>query len=102
MSILREHIVKPLTRSSSWRTVRKEHIQNFPYCAICRKKKGLEVHHIVPFHMDPSLELEPTNLVTFCRKHHFIYGHIENWKARNVKIAQTIRVIADLWQRRFL
>ena len=46
-------------RSSGWRSVRNEHIENNPTCAACGRRDGLEVHHIVPYHVDPSKELDP-------------------------------------------
>jgi hypothetical protein len=62
-------------RSPHWPTVRKQHLELHPTCAACGTKEHLEVHHKIPFHDDPSKELDPTNLITFCREHHFEIGH---------------------------
>ena len=76
-------------RSSQWRKVRAEHIANNPCCAACGRKDGLEVHHIVPYHVDPSRELDPTNLITLCGKYcHFVFGHFMDWKSWNENVAR--------------
>ena len=95
MSIIREHIVKRFTRSSKWSKVRKEFVKLYPTCSVCGKKKGLEVHHEIPFHVRPDLELDTNNLVTMCRRHHFAIGHLEYWKAYNGKLIETILYFKD-------
>ena len=76
-------------RSPKWRSVRAEHIKNNPYCAACGRKDGLEVHHIVPYHINPDLELEPSNLITLCGKYcHFIFGHFMDWKSWNENVVR--------------
>ena len=76
-------------RSPKWRSVRAEHIKNHPECAACGRKDGLEVHHIVPYHINPDLELEPSNLITLCGKYcHFIFGHFMDWKSWNENVVR--------------
>lgn len=62
-------------RSSKWSAVRAEHVQHHPDCIACGSRLQLNVHHVQPFHVHPELELEPSNLVTMCREHHFRIGH---------------------------
>ncbi len=83
--LVREFIVKQ-ARSSSWRKVRKRHILQFPECAVCKKTRGMHVHHKQPFHLHPELELEPTNLITLCSTHHLIFGHLGYWKSYNINV----------------
>ena len=45
------------------------------YRYIGRAKDSDDVHHIVPFHQRPDLELVEDNLITLCREHHFRIGH---------------------------
>jgi len=73
-----------------WPKIRKTFIIVNNVCEICGKKKGLEVHHKQPFHLYPELELDSGNLATLCRKHHFIFGHLEYWKSYNPQIESTI------------
>jgi len=74
MSWFREYVKKPLTRSKGWRKTRNKHIKKHPYCAICGREKGLEAHHRKPFKDFPELELDPTNLVTLCRRYPWLKG----------------------------
>lgn len=59
---------------------------NRSVCRCCGSSKNLNVHHIKPFHLDPALECDPTNLVTLCREHHFNIGHKGNWKGENPNV----------------
>lgn len=74
-------------RSPKWTSVRKEHIKNYPTCAACGSSKNLDVHHIIPYHINPSLELDPNNLITLCSKYcHFTFGHFMDWKSWNINV----------------
>ena len=76
-------------RSPKWPAVRKEHITKHPTCQACGSNKKPEVHHIVPVHLDPSLELDPNNLITLCDKYcHFALGHFMNYHSWNVNIVE--------------
>lgn len=76
-------------RSPKWRKVRAEHIEKNPCCAACGRKEGLEVHHIIPYHVDPNKELDPTNLITLCGKYcHFVFGHLMDWKSWNDNVVR--------------
>lgn len=70
-------------RSGSWPRVRREHLQREPACAACGRSKDLEVHHIVPFHQRPELELEESNLITLCGDPcHLVFGHLLDYRRR--------------------
>jgi 5-methylcytosine-specific restriction enzyme A len=76
-------------RSYSWTKIRKEHLRKNNECFVCRRQMDLDVHHIVPVHVDPSRELDPSNLVTLCGKYcHFIFGHLMDWKSWNENIVK--------------
>lgn len=62
-------------RSSEWVSVRNEFVRLHPRCEACGSGYNLNVHHVEPFHLRPDLELEPSNLITLCRDHHFRIGH---------------------------
>lgn len=71
-------------RSKEWSKVRKQHLENYPECQCCGRKDDLDVHHIVPVHVNPSLELNDSNLITLCSKYcHFSIGHLMDWKSWN-------------------
>jgi hypothetical protein len=76
-------------RSSNWRKVRADHLIKFPYCSACGKTKDLEVHHIIPYQIDSSKELDPDNLITLCGTScHFVFGHFMDWKSWNPNILE--------------
>lgn len=63
-------------RSPQWDTVRARFIADGnDSCAVCGTTHDLNVHHVIPFHDDPTKELDPTNLITLCRVHHLLVGH---------------------------
>ncbi|MEP3478013.1 MAG: hypothetical protein ABJZ55_02085 [Fuerstiella sp.] len=76
-------------RSGSWPRVRDEYLKGHPECACCGGTKKLRVHHRLPFHLRPDLELDPENLMTLCEAGkfgincHFLLGHLGNWKRFN-------------------
>lgn len=80
-------------RSSHWPAVRDAHLEECPECAACGGTTDLEVHHVVPFHKDESLELDQKNLITLCRRPsrmcHWVFGHLAlSWSASNQHVRE--------------
>ncbi len=79
-------------RSDHWPATRSIHLRKNPNCALCGGTKKIEVHHIRPFHLDPSLELDPNNLITLCEAGdggincHLAFGHLGNFKQENPNV----------------
>jgi hypothetical protein len=77
-------------RSDKWPEVRKAFLKTHPTCAACGGNKKLEVHHMMPFHIDPSKELDPKNLITLCEEKshndHLIFGHLLDFKSMNPNV----------------
>ena len=89
MGFIREHIIKPATRSPHWSSVRTAHLKTAGTCEACGSDKSLEVHHKQPFHDKPELELDPSNLITLCDGSincHLLVGHLGDWKSFNVDV----------------
>jgi len=81
-----------LVRSSDWRDVRNSVVVEHPYCALCGAEKELEAHHIVPFHINPSLELATNNLAILCRSCHYQLGHGGiSWSYENTNITKVLQ-----------
>lgn len=81
------------TRSSKWSTVRKQHLKENPFCLACGKNTKLEVHHKIPVHISPELELDPSNLVTLCADPcHILFGHLMNFKSYNKTVIEDCSV----------
>jgi hypothetical protein len=78
------------SRSAKWSEVRNDFIKENPLCAVCGKKRvhllSCEVHHKIPFNIRPELELQKWNLITLCRPHHFLFGHLESWSSYNKNV----------------
>lgn len=79
-------------RSPKWDSVRKAHLKRKPWCIVCTTKGSflnrIEVHHVKPFHLHPELELVDDNLISLCRDHHLLFGHLLNWKSYNPKVEE--------------
>ena len=73
-------------RSNQWPKVRKEFLKKHPCCAVCGGDTDIDVHHEIPFHKDPVLELEESNLITLCTPHHFLVGHLMSWRSYNTSV----------------
>ncbi len=90
------HPVLGAARSSQWPAVERAHLAEHPECAVCGSKEQLNVHHVVPFHVRPDLELERSNLITLCRNHHFWWGHLGSWRSWN----PDVREDAAIWRKK--
>lgn len=85
-------------RSPAWPGVRAIHLLKHPACEACGATGAgvqLEVHHVVPFHIDRTKELDPTNLITLCRKGghlgcpcHLTFGHLGNFQRDNPNVRE--------------
>jgi len=86
-------------RSREWSRVRAAHLVLHSECAVCGISSDLQVHHIKPFHLDPSLELDSDNLITLCTSKnwvfncHFLVGHCSNFRYENPWILEDIEKI---------
>jgi len=89
-------------RSSQWPAVRKDFISLNPYCAACGKAENLEVHHIIPYHEAPELELDPDNLISLCDQPgpdncHLNVGHLGDFHQKNPNVrADAHRILASI------
>ena len=75
---------------SRWQSLQKVFVKEHNYCEMCGWKKKLNVHHIVPRHVDSSLALDWNNLITLCRECHFRFGHFLNWQSYNPYIVELV------------
>lgn len=83
-------------RSPAWKRLREQHLRNNPLCEACGADKRVVPHHIVPFHVDPSRELDPLNLVSLCESPtfncHLFFGHLKRWDRHNPKVLEDARM----------
>lgn len=76
-------------RSSLWPAAQRAHLKREWWCRKCGTTNKLQVHHICPFHVDPSKELDPFNMITLCmwsNRCHFVIGHLGNFRLYNTNI----------------
>jgi len=86
--LIREKI-KDHSRSSEWPSVRHEYLKKQSVCEACGSIKNLQVHHVMPFHLHPELELDASNLITLCMSEndcHLLIGHGDDWKCYNPSV----------------
>lgn len=84
-------------RSPKWPTTRRNHLKLHPACEITGSTKDVEVHHRKSFHEFPSLENDPTNLVSLRRDVHLIFGHLGDWSSTNENLDNDIII----WKEKF-
>ena len=92
-------LVRPeMPRSPSWPSLERHFLQANDHCAVCGGKELLQVHHKLPFHLRPDLELVSDNLVALCmaptRECHLKVGHGSSWAAYNPDIVKMVAVAA--------
>ena len=88
----------PFLRSSKWPAVRKKWLKLNPVCEVCTRKTKLEVHHIIPFHIKPELELDTNNFITLCESPaaccHYIVGHCAlSWLKYDPSVVRNAAII---------
>jgi 5-methylcytosine-specific restriction protein A len=86
---LRDHATGG-SRSPHWPKLEHEFLAANPTCAACGATDKLNVHHKQPFHLNPALELDKTNLITLCMHIgfdcHLLIGHGDDFKAFNPNV----------------
>ena len=83
-----------IARDSRWPKLIDWYFGRNTLCEICGKR-GKEIHHIIPVHIDSSKELTSENLITLCRRHHFEWGHFFSWHSYNKDIRADINKIKN-------
>jgi 5-methylcytosine-specific restriction endonuclease McrA len=82
-------------RSRLWSRMRSQFLKLSPKCTACDSDRGLEVHHIRPFHLHPELELEASNLVTLCKYCHLVIGHLRDYTYYNLSVLEDCQKFKD-------
>lgn len=73
-------------RSPYWPALERWHLNQEPSCQACGSLVRLQVHHILPIHLFPAQELDPSNLITLCesaQRCHLMIGHNGCWHRYN-------------------
>jgi 5-methylcytosine-specific restriction protein A len=83
--------LKSTRRSSHWNAFRDAYLKEHTKCVACGSTVKLQVHHIKPFHIEPSLELDTNNLITLCMSKnscHLDIGHGGSFRSYNPRVVQ--------------
>jgi len=94
-------------RSSGWPKVRREHLVNHPACEACGTTDDPEVHHKIPVHIAPDLELDAANLITLCGDKangcHYRIGHALRWRGCNPRCEEDAAIFRERveWSREY-
>lgn len=87
-------------RSPKWAALEKSFKASNPTCAACGGRKDLQVHHILPFHLHPELELSVSNLISLCMGDwdcHLLLGHGNSFQTYNPNVvADAAEMLKDL------
>lgn len=79
----------PAKQSPQWEALAKKIVKG-EVCEACGSDSHLQVHHRIPFHVDSSLELNPSNLIVLCMSTgfecHLRVGHGKSWKTYNPNV----------------
>ncbi len=90
-------------RSSRWPSVRRGHLAEHPACEACGTTEDVEVHHVIPYHIQPRLELDSFNLMTLCGDKatgcHFRIGHGLNWSNINGNVRADATYFREMLKR---
>lgn len=66
-------------RGSSFKSWRAEICRRYnDECAICGAREDLQLHHIIPYSVDPTLEFHENNGILLCRRCHALAHTIKN------------------------
>jgi len=94
-----------MARSGSWGKFKRDFEKSCPkQCAICGNKKS-QLHHVTPFSVDPSMELDVTNVLWLCEglgtlNHHRGVGHLGSFLSYNKEIFTDARIWFNKFQHR--
>jgi hypothetical protein len=99
---IEENEAGELGRSPQWPALEKRFKHDHPACACCGEATQV-IHHVVPFHVDPSKELDPTNLIAVCNRCHLLICHLGNFRSWNVNVrSDAARLLAEIKSRPML
>lgn len=88
-------------RSPHWGSFKREFEKKNPkQCAVCGDKQ-VQLHHRLPFHLDPSKELDENNVIWLCEgegtlNHHRGHGHLGSFQSFNKDVVED----AEIWKKK--
>lgn len=86
-----------------WEEFERQYWKKHPhekYCHVCGETHKVELHHIIPRHVDPSKIFDENNLIPLCRCCHFRFGHLCDWDNYNPNIVKDAKTIFNMMHMR--
>ena len=90
-AIFGDPIFGGIPRSSKWPKIRNDFIRQYPNCEACGVKAET-VHHIIPYHKNPLLELDTSNLISLCDECHLVLAHLKSFQRFDSDIKEVTRL----------
>lgn len=85
-----------VARSPKWAALAKRFLRG-KACAVCGSVQNVVPHHIVPVHLDRTLELDESNLIPLCENRvmncHCVVGHLRCWSSYNPTVREDAEII---------
>ena len=91
------------TIADKWESFEHTYYKTHPKkCAACNERLHIDLHHIIPRHINPSLIFTESNLTPLCRCDHFRIGHHKNWDTYNPNVTTDSKTFNKLLQKETL
>jgi hypothetical protein len=68
-----------------------------PRCEWCGAARGVEVHHELPVRGWPDRAADTNNMVSLCRRCHFVVGHACGWRRAVTNVQELVR-LRGVWE----
>jgi len=79
-----------LKRNPSWEHDSRLWLKDHNECAATGWTYKLQIHHVLPFHLFPQLEMDESNWIVLTEnplfEAHFEIGHNKNWREYNIHV----------------
>jgi hypothetical protein len=86
-------------RSPKWTRFAKEYLSKNSFCRCCGSTRFLVPHHIIPYWVDSSKELDWDNLITLCETPalncHLFIGHLKLFQSWNPDVVEDCRRLLE-------
>lgn len=80
--------------ADKWEEFRHKYYKSYPeICKACGEKIHIDLHHIIPRHINPSLIFTTSNLIPLCRSCHFHIGHLLHWDYYNPSVVSDSKLL---------
>ena len=88
--------------ADKWEEFERKYYESYPkICKACGEKIHIDLHHIIPRHINPKLIFTTSNLIPLDRACHFHIGHLLNWSYYNPSVVSDSKLLRHHLTTRF-